>query len=180
MRAVPITVTALAVAFALTACDDGGDAGSSAPSAAKTKQSSGTGACRLDGVGVQVGPASEAPAAGDTGVVPVTLTNRGATCTLKGFPGIELTTGDASFEVAGNKAANPLKLTLRKGETATFAVTYVRGAAGGDKSAAVTDMNISLPGSDAQSGSAWKYGDVALKTAKTPDASVNAFQRAGD
>ena len=129
---------------------------------------------------MQVGPASEAPAAGDTGVVPVTLTNRGATCTLKGFPGIELTTGDASFEVAGNKAANPLKLTLRKGETATFAVTYVRGAAGGDKSAAVTDMNISLPGSDAQSGSAWKYGDVALKTAKTPDASVNAFQRAGD
>ncbi|MGQ4386490.1 DUF4232 domain-containing protein [Streptomyces sp. SAS_270] len=186
MRVVPIAVTALAVAFALTACDDsGGDGGgdktatSTAGAGSTAGSKSGTG-CRLDGVGVQVGPASEAPAAGDTGIVPVTLTNRGATCTLQDFPGIELTTGDASYDVAGDKRAKPLKLTLKKGETATFTVTYVRGASGGKNSAAVTDMNISLPGSDAQAGYSWKYGDVSLKSGGKPDASVSSFQQAGD
>lgn len=179
MRVVPIAVTALAVAFALTACDDsGGDGGGDKTATSTAGSKSGTG-CRLDGIGVQVGPAGKAPAAGDTGIVPVTLTNRGATCTLRDFPGIELTTGSGSYDVPGDKRANPLKLTLKKGETATFTVTYVRGASGGKQSAAVTDMNISLPGSDAQAGYTWKYGDVSLKGTK-PDAMVSSFQQAGD
>ncbi len=87
MRAIPITVTALAAALLLTACDSGGGTGGSDTgnknSGSKNTDST---ACRIGEVGLQVGPANAAPSAGDTGNVPVTLTNKGAKCTLEASP----------------------------------------------------------------------------------------------
>ncbi|WP_369248209.1 DUF4232 domain-containing protein [Streptomyces sp. R41] len=178
MRALPIAVTVLAAALALTSCDDSG--GSKTDEAGKTDKSASTD-CRVDHVGIEVGPANAAPAAGDTGNVPVTLTNRDSTCTLKGFPGLEVHAGGDSTDIAPEKSANPVKLTLAKNDTATFTITYVRGEKGDAKTFDAQTLKISLPGATATQDFKWSYGPVAGKNeAADLNASVSPFQHAGD
>ena len=192
MRAIPITVTVLAAALLLTACDSGGGTGGSDTgnknSGSKSSGSKSSGSkstdsttCRIGEVGLQVGPANAAPAAGDTGNVPVTLTNKGAKCTLEGFPTLSLTAQSASATVPRDQAGAPQKLTLAQGDTASFTLTYVRGKEGDPKSLAATSLKIGLPG--AAEGQSFKrsYGPVqGKKDATDPNASVTAFQQAGD
>ncbi|MEU3347089.1 DUF4232 domain-containing protein [Streptomyces sp. NPDC006700] len=175
MRAIPLTVTALTAALLLTACGSGGgDAGSG------DKNTAGR-TCRIGGVGVQVGPANAAPAAGDTGDVPVTVTNRGDRCTLEGFPGVTLSAGKATATVPQDTSGKPQRLTLAKDDTASFTLTYVRAKEGDTKSLAVTSLKLSLPGASDSQDFPWSYGPVqGKKNANDPDASVTAFQQAGD
>ncbi|MFI1168375.1 DUF4232 domain-containing protein [Streptomyces sp. NPDC020801] len=179
MRAIPITVTALAAALLLSACDSGGSSsGSGTDTGSKNTDST---ACRIGEIGLQVGPANAAPAAGDTGNVPVTLTNKGARCTLEGFPGLALSAGSASATVPADKTGQPQKLTLAKGDTASFTLTYVRGKEGDAKSLAATSLKIGLPGASDSQSFKWSYGPVqGKKDATDPDASVTALQQAGD
>jgi hypothetical protein len=168
---VPLTVTALAAALVLTACDSGGGGGSSddGPKAA---------ACS---VGIEVGPGNVATTAGDTSNLPVTITNRDAgKCTFEGFPGIELNDGKSSWTVAHEKDAKPAKVTLQKDETATFTLTYVVGKTGASDSAAAKTLKIAVPGGGDAQSFPWSYGVVALKNPDTPDASVSPIQTAGD
>ncbi|WP_405924464.1 DUF4232 domain-containing protein [Streptomyces sp. NBC_00035] len=187
MRAIPIAVTALVAALTLTACSDGGgDSSGSGDSdtkatASATDAAAAATACEIGQVGLEAGPASEAPAAGDTGIVPFTITNSGDQCTLEGFPVIGLNADEASATVAGDEAAQPEKLTLAKDDTATFTITYVRGDAADTKSLDAKTVKISLPGATTTKDFPWSYGPVAGKTgASDPDASVSPFQRAGD
>ncbi|WP_221360009.1 DUF4232 domain-containing protein [Streptomyces beigongshangae] len=181
MRTLPITVTALAatLALTLTACGDDGDGGDRKE--AGDRKSGATTACAADKLGQEV-VASEAPAAGDTGTVSVTLTNgSGADCTLEGFPSVALDAGATSLSVAPEEAAEPGRLTVKQDETFSFTITYVRGPAGdATKSAAVRTVKFALPGTDAELSFPWKYGEVALQGQAEPDASVTALQRAGD
>lgn len=159
----------------LTACGSGGGSGSDADA-----KSAAGGACASSALGVQV-DASAAPAAGDTGNVTVTVTNRGAECTLTGFPSVHLKADGSSAAVAEDKAATAQEVTLAKEGAASFTLTYVRGEAGGAKSLAVTKGEFTLPGSDEKRDFPWSYGEVALKGAgNTPDASVTPFQQTGD
>ncbi|PAZ14516.1 hypothetical protein CLM62_19000 [Streptomyces sp. SA15] len=173
MRATPLAVTALAAALLLTACDSGG-----------SDDSNGTGkggdACGIDQLGVEVGPANAAPAAGDTGNIPVSVTNQSSPCALDGFPGIELNAGDKSATVPAADGAKPEKLTLAKGDSVTFTLTYVRGGTSGAESLAAKTLRISMPGAgDDEKSFPWTYGPVALKGGE-PDASVGPFTHAGD
>jgi hypothetical protein len=179
MRALPVrlAVTALAAGLALTACDSkSGDSGNtSGNTSGKAKN---TAECT---VGIKVGPANAATTAGDTGNVPVTVTNDGSrACTFEGFPGVELSGGDTGWKVADQEGANPVKVTLQKGDSATFTITYVRGKADGSDSAAAKTLKITVPGAGAARSFPWSYGEVALKGAKTTDASVSPIQVAGD
>ncbi|MCT9006313.1 DUF4232 domain-containing protein [Streptomyces rhizosphaerihabitans] len=183
MRALPIAVTALAAALALTSCDGGGSSSSSGKSgdSAGSAKKAAVAACVIGDAGIQVGPANAATAAGDTGNIPVTLTNKGAQCTLKGFPGLSVQAGDTSADIAADKSAAPEQLTLAEGDTASFTITYVRGAAGDAKTLAVKTLKISLPGAGTTQSFPWSYGPVAGKgSASEPNASVTPFQHAGD
>ncbi|MDQ0582548.1 DUF4232 domain-containing protein [Streptomyces rishiriensis] len=183
MRAVPLTVTALAAALLLTACG-GGDDSASDTDASKASESTGSGSaggtCAAADLGQEVGPVNAAPAAGDSGNVTVTLTNKGAECTLNGFPTVTLASDGGSADVPKDEAAEAQALTLPAQGTATFTITYVRGEDGGDKSLAVKTVKYGLPGASADQSFPWSYGDVALKSGKVPDATVSAFQQAGD
>ncbi|MFD7436518.1 DUF4232 domain-containing protein [Streptomyces sp. NPDC059861] len=173
MRATSLTVgsAALAAALLLTACGGGGDGDDGGQD---------TSACVLDEVGVEVGPANAAPLAGDTGNIPVTVTNQGAECTLDGFPTVGLQADATSATVTEDEAAQAQKLTLAEGTAATFTITYVRGEASAGGSLDATRVKIGLPGDSATRGFAWSYGPVALGAGGVPDASVGAFQQAGD
>ncbi|MFE9020599.1 DUF4232 domain-containing protein [Streptomyces sp. NPDC007808] len=178
MRATSLAVPALAAALLLTACDsDGGGGNGGGSQDAKARS-----ACQVGEVALQVGPANAAPAAGDTGNVPVTLTNRGdSACTLDGLPGVDLRAGDSSTALKPDEGAVPRKTALAKGATTSFTLTYVRGEEAGGKSLAAETAVIRLPGSAETHDFRWSYGAVALKSdGKTPDASVSGFQRSGD
>ncbi|MFH8284681.1 DUF4232 domain-containing protein [Streptomyces antibioticus] len=179
MRAVPITVTALAAALLLTACsgDDSGDAQGSDDG---TGKAAGT-ACAAADLSPEV-TANAAPAAGDSGNVTVTLTNKGAECVLDGFPAVGLVAGSRTAAVANDPAAEARKITLAEQGTTSFTITYVRRESGA-KSLAVKTVRYGLPGAEETTDFAWSYGDVALTDegeGDAPDASVSAFQQAGD
>ncbi|MFE3037757.1 DUF4232 domain-containing protein [Streptomyces canus] len=179
MRAAPLAVTALAAALLLTGCSGDGD--SSGGDSAAASPSNGT-TCRIDAMDVEVGPASVAPAAGDTGNIPVTLTNQSAECTLDGFPGVDLKAADSTASVPPEEGAKAAKLTLAKGTAATFTLTYTRGEAGAKASLDVKSLAIGLPGAGTQKSFKWSYGPVQGKAdnAGDPTASVGAFTQAGD
>ncbi|MDH6626507.1 hypothetical protein M2271_004324 [Streptomyces sp. LBL] len=179
MRTTPLAVTALAAALLLTACSSGGGGGGGGDSDSSGKAG---GACAIGQLGVEAGPANVAPAVGDTGDIPVSLTNQSAPCVLDGTPGVTLKAGDTSATAPGASGAKPEKLTLAKGESATFTLTYVRGGAAGGKNLAAKTLSISVPGADGDAKSfPWSYGPVALKAeGGAPDASVGPFTRAGD
>ncbi|MFC8433008.1 DUF4232 domain-containing protein [Streptomyces sp. NPDC057253] len=178
MRAAPLAVTALAAALLLTACDDGGDSSADRASASPKSGS----ACAIGTVDLEVGPASVAPAAGDTGNIPVTLTNQSAPCTLEGFPAVDLNAADSTTSLPEDKAAQPQKLTLAKGDTTSFTITYVRGKAGAAGSLDVRTLKIALPGDGTQKSYKWSYGPVEGKSGNASDlnASVSGFTQAGD
>lgn len=112
MRTISVTasVAALAAALLLTSCDDAGDAKNT-----QDKADTAAGAGCAAELAVRFGPANAAPAAGDTGNVPVTVTNRGdAPCTVEGLPGMELVAGDTTAAVPAAEAASDGKATFAK------------------------------------------------------------------
>lgn len=180
MRTTPIAVpAALAALLLLTACDSaGGDGGEDGDGKRENT------ACSVDTVSMEVGPASVAPAAGDTGEVTVGFTNRSAACTLDGFPGATLVgTGDsATLDVPPAEGAKAQELTLAKGESASFTLTYERGTRR-DGAFDAEKLRVGLPGDT--SGSAirtfpWTYGPVAYADRGGHRISVGAYQQVGD
>jgi hypothetical protein len=179
MRATPLPLAVLAAALLLTACSDEGDKGDKGDKGTDTSQDST--ACKIDEVAVEVGPANAAPAVGDTGNVPITITNRAEECTLDGFPAVEFEAGDIVTKAAPDPAAEPQKLTLAKDQAVSLTITYVRGEADPAKSLAVKKGKFALPGSTATHSFPWSYGDVALKGAGPEvDATTSGFQQVGD
>ncbi|MFJ5728733.1 DUF4232 domain-containing protein [Streptomyces paradoxus] len=175
MRTYPLPVAAaLAATVLLTGCSDdktGGD------DVKNTDRRSGS-ACALGDMGVEVA-AGAAPAAGDTGTVTVTLTNKGARCALKGFPGVDLLADDKTTSVSPDEGAKAQSLTLGKGGTTSFTITYVRGEAGSAESLDVHKASFTLPGdTKAAHDLAWSYGEVAWSADEK--ASVSGFETSGD
>ncbi|MEU3936129.1 DUF4232 domain-containing protein [Streptomyces sp. NPDC029044] len=179
MRTFPLALAAaLATTLLLTGCDDDKTGGDDVKNADRKSGS----ACALGDMGVEVG-AGAAPAAGDTGTVTVTLTNKAAQCALKGFPGVDLLAEDTTTSVSPDEGAKAQSLTLGEGGTTSFTITYVRGEAGSEKSLKVHKASFTLPGdSKAAHDLTWSYGEVARKAAGSgaAQASVSGFETSGD
>ncbi|MFJ4538923.1 DUF4232 domain-containing protein [Streptomyces tibetensis] len=176
MRTYPLTLAAaLAATVLLTGCSsDDTSGGDDVKNADRPSDS----ACALGDMGVEVG-AGAAPAAGDTGTVTVTLTNKGARCTLKGFPGVDLLADDKTTSVSPDEGAKAQPLTLGKGGTTSFTITYVRGEAGSAESLAVRKASFTLPGDTKTAHElTWSYGAVDWTEGKKP--SVSGFETSGD
>ncbi|WP_030897681.1 DUF4232 domain-containing protein [Streptomyces sp. NRRL S-474] len=179
MRTLPplALATALAATLLLTACGGGKTTDGDAKDADRKTGS----ACAVGDMEVQVG-AGAAPAAGDTGNVTVTLTNQGAPCTLKGFPAVDLLAEDSTTSVSPEEGAKAQPLTLGKGATTSFTITYVRGEAGSAKSLAVRKASFTLPGASRDEHELkWSYGEVAGRDGGgAAQASVSGFESSGD
>ncbi|HET9380035.1 MAG TPA: DUF4232 domain-containing protein [Streptomyces sp.] len=170
-------LVSVAAALLLASCGGGGEEADGGASAT----AGGAAACRAGDVGVEVGAANAAPAAGDTGNVPVAVTNQGRPCTLDGMPGVRISAGGKSVEVAAQKGATAQPLELAEGGSASFTLTYVRGEKGAAGGFAADTLNVTLPGDSGESGARrfpWTYGPLAGTGAD--DISVGAFQQSGD
>lgn len=186
MRTAPTAIAAaLLAALTLTACggSDGGDGGEDGKTGAATPESGKGGACTAAQAGFEIGPSSAAPAAGDEGAVPVTVTNKGdAACTLKGLAGVDLIAGERSWALKAQEGASQdTEVTLAGGQSMTFTIAYVRGVAGDtEKSAAVDAVKLTLPGDSKVSSFKWPDPEVAVKSESTLEATVGPFLPAGD
>ncbi|UUU24056.1 DUF4232 domain-containing protein [Streptomyces sp. DSM 40750] len=186
MRTAPTAIAAaLLAALTLTACssDDGDDGGDDGKTSAATAESGKGAACTAEQAGFEVGPSSAAPAAGDEGAVPVTVTNNsGAACTLKGTAGVDLFAGNMSWALQPQEGASQeSEVTLEDGQSMTFTISYVRGVAGDTaKSADVDELKFTLPGDSKVNSLQWPDPEVAVKSESTLDATVGPFLRAGD
>ncbi|MFJ4820342.1 DUF4232 domain-containing protein [Streptomyces sp. NPDC088801] len=170
MRTFPLALAAaLATTLLLTGCDDDKTGGDDVKNADRKSGS----ACALGDMGVEVG-AGAAPAAGDTGTVTVTLTNKGAQCALKGFPAVDLLADAKTTSVSPDEGAKAQSLTLGKGGTTSFTITYVRGEAGSAESLDVRKASFTLPGDTRTAHElTWSYGEVAWADEKP---SVSGFE----
>ncbi|MDQ1017384.1 DUF4232 domain-containing protein [Streptomyces afghaniensis] len=181
MRTLPPLALAAGLAATLlltTSCEDGKTGGDNAKNADRP----GGSACVIGDLGVEVG-AGAAPAAGDTGNVTVTLTNQGGACTLKGFPAVDLLAEDGTTSVSPEQTAKSRPLTLGKGSTTSFTITYVRGETGSSKSLTVRKASFALPGATADARDLpWSYGEVARRDGSggAAQASVSGFETSGD
>ncbi len=192
MRTTPVAVTAaLLASLTLAAC--GGEpenttdatTDTTAESSAKSSTDDKPTACEAEQFAIDFGPSSAAPAAGDTGNIPVTLTNRGGSCVLQGSPDTDVSAGDKSWTVRPEQSAEGTEkgteLTLAESAAATFTITYVRGAAGDpEKAAAVDTVTFTLPGDSAGQRHKWPDAEVAVKSANELDITVSPFLPAGD
>ncbi|MEV5105541.1 DUF4232 domain-containing protein [Streptomyces massasporeus] len=175
MRTYPLTLAAaLAATVLLTGCSDDSSGGDDVKNADRPSDS----ACALGDMGVEIGAAA-APAAGDTGTVTVTLTNKGAQCTLKGFPGVDLLADDKTTSVSPDEGAKAQSLTLAKGGTTSFTLTYVRSETGSANSLDVRKASFTLPGDTRTAHElTWSYGSVDWTDDQKP--SVSGFETSGD
>jgi hypothetical protein len=182
MRTTPVAVTAaLLAALTLTACSGESDDTTAKKSSAKSSTDGKSTACKAEQFAIDFGPSSAAPAAGDTGSIPVTLTNQGSSCVLQGSPGAEVSAGGTSWAVSPEQSAEATKLTLAENHAATFTITYVRGAAGDpEKAAKVDTVKFTLPGDSAEQSYKWPDAEVAVKSGNELDITVSSFLQAGD
>src|ERR1044072_2130933 len=113
IRAAPLAVPARAAALLLTGCssDSSGSGGDDSAAASPGNDTT----CRIGAMDVEVGPANVAPAAGDTGNIPVPLTNQSAQCTRDASPGAAPTATDSSPSLSPADGTKSAKLTLAKG-----------------------------------------------------------------
>ncbi|GAA3821523.1 DUF4232 domain-containing protein [Streptomyces phyllanthi] len=176
--AVAGTVTAAFVAaLTLTACSGGESDGSDAKSPADDKPA----ACEAGKFAIDFGPGNPAPAVGDTGNIPVTLTNNGTACVLRGVPATKVFAGSTSWAVGAEESSQAQKLTLAEGAAATFTITYVRGAAGDPaKGAEVDTVKFTLPGDSAEQSYEWPDAEIAVKSEKELDITVSPILPSGD
>ncbi|MFF5310460.1 DUF4232 domain-containing protein [Streptomyces massasporeus] len=175
MRTYPLTLAAaLAATVLLTGCSDDKSGGDDVKNADRPSDS----ACALGDMKVEVGAAA-APAAGDTGTVTVSLGNKGAQCALKGFPGVDLLADAKTTSVSPDEGAKAQSLTLGKGGTTSFTITYVRSEAGSPESLDVRKASFTLPGDTRTAHElTWSYGAVDWTDDQKP--SVSGFETSGD
>ncbi|MGW0844895.1 DUF4232 domain-containing protein [Streptomyces sp. NPDC002787] len=186
MRTAPTAIAAaLLAALTLTACSsDGGDGGGGdSTTGAATPEAAKGAACTAAQADFEVGPSSAAPAAGDEGAVPVTVTNKsGAACTLKGNAHVELRFGEKSMPIVAQEGTSEdTEVTLGDGQSVSFTIAYVRGPAGDpEKGADVDKLSFGLPGETKANSYDWPDAEVAFTSGGTLDAHVGPFLPVGD
>jgi len=167
MRVKNLSLLAVAVAagLSLTACNgDDSSAQGSGDSSASAGQKSDTGTGAPDGSG-EIGASGGTDAGGGAssdscktsqlgfssshgmaeGSLLVNLKNTGsATCTLQGFPGVDLKSKDGSVS-AERSDLTPEKVSVKPGEETRFTLTYPPNTSGGT-GASFTSLSVTPPG----------------------------------
>ncbi|MFJ9345279.1 DUF4232 domain-containing protein [Streptomyces sp. NPDC101237] len=141
----------------------GGSTGAAASGGSAAGGSS-TAACQASGLGYSW--ADTGSGSGQKHAV-VALTNKsGRTCTLYGFPGVDLVDGGRQWSLRRTDAT-PRRVTLASGAAAHFTLTYLPSDAGDSTAFTPTTVVITAPDQRTSYDLPWHGGPVVLQDGAT-------------
>ncbi|MFI1097693.1 DUF4232 domain-containing protein [Streptomyces sp. NPDC020917] len=124
--------------------------------------------CHTAGLSFAIAPGSGAQSVGSAGPVIITMTNHGSrTCTMKGYPGIDLTGAGQTWSLSRQTSVTPHLVTLRPGGRTTFTITYLPYAAGDGRKLDVKTIVITPPNETTSAKVAWEFQPVLLQDGAT-------------
>ncbi|MFD8478620.1 DUF4232 domain-containing protein [Kitasatospora sp. NPDC059673] len=164
IRQLSAAAVVAALGVSLTACADDRPSGPVAPAGpvapvaaelpvspvvASSPAAKGTRPCTAADLRATVAAASVVPASDGPVVERIELANRGtATCTMQGFPGVDLVSGETTWSLPRSRSAQARTVTLPPGGTAYLLIDYLpyrgRGQRGQDEFK-VTSMVLTPP-----------------------------------
>ncbi|MFJ5641081.1 DUF4232 domain-containing protein [Streptomyces sp. NPDC093223] len=142
----------------------GGSTGTAASGGSAAGSGSATAACQASGLGYSW--ADTGSGSGQKHAV-VALTNKsGRTCTLYGFPGVDLVDGGRQWSLRRTDAT-PQRVTLASGAAAHFTLTYLPSDAGDSTAFTPTTVVITAPDQRTSFDLPWHGGPVVLQDGAT-------------
>ncbi|MEV7033917.1 DUF4232 domain-containing protein [Streptomyces sp. NPDC093272] len=141
-----------------------GTGGSTGTGGSAAGGGSATAACQASGLGYSW--ADTGSGSGQKHAV-VALTNKsGRTCTLYGFPGVDLVDGGRQWSLRRTDAT-PQRVTLASGAAARFTLTYLPSDAGDSTAFTPTTVVITAPDQRTSYDLPWHGGPVVLQDGAT-------------
>jgi hypothetical protein len=133
-----------------------------------TDPSSGTARCHTSGLAVSFGAGDgTVSSSDDQQKLPVVLKNKGTgSCTLQGFPGVDLKGGGTTWSLTRSSATTK-KVTLAPGAGAQFTITFLPWTEGSGTEFKATTLVITPPNETAQATLAWPGGSILLQDGAT-------------
>ncbi|KPI30513.1 Protein of unknown function DUF4232 [Actinobacteria bacterium OK074] len=130
--------------------------------------STGTSRCHTSGLGFSYGPGDgQVSSSDDQQALPVVLKNKtSATCTIQGFPGVDLKSSSGTWSLT-RSSATPKTVTLAAGSSATFTITYLPWNKGSGTEFKATSVVITPPNETTSATLAWPGGSVELQDGAT-------------
>ncbi|MCL2729466.1 MAG: DUF4232 domain-containing protein [Actinomycetia bacterium] len=113
-------------------------------------------------------PGSGAQSVGSAGGVIIAMTNHGSkTCTMKGYPGVDLTGGGQTWSLGRQTSVSPHLVTLRPGGKTSFTITYMPYSDGDGRKLDVKTIVITPPNETTSAKVAWEFQPVLLQDGAT-------------
>ncbi|CAG6398601.1 DUF4232 domain-containing protein [Streptomyces cocklensis] len=168
------TATATATPDAATATPSAtsDDGGTTATAKGTTTGTAATARCQTSNLGFTFGPDSGAQAVGSPGGIEVVLTNKGSgTCTLQGFPGLDIVSNKGTHWSLVRQARSAAKVTLKPGAAASFEITYLpydANDSGGSAAFHAASILVTPPGETHSTTLKWDgFADVMDQSGAT-------------
>jgi hypothetical protein len=142
------------------------DSGSSTGTGAGTGTSSTR--CHTAGLTFSFGPGDgTVSSSDDQQKLAVVLKNKGsATCTLQGFPGVDLKSAGGSWSLV-RSSVTPKKATLAPGNSATFVISFLPWTKGSGTEFKATSVIVTPPNETTSATLTWPGGSVLLQDGAT-------------
>ncbi|MBY8880306.1 DUF4232 domain-containing protein [Actinacidiphila acidipaludis] len=156
---------------ATTAPSGSTSGGGSADSKASSNGSGGSGGgqgCRTADLALSVAAGSGAQSVGSAGPVIIKMTNHGSrTCTMKGYPGVDLVGGGTRWSLSRQTSVSPRAVTVAPGASTSFTVTYMPYSAGSGQQIDVKTIVITPPNETHSTDLPWEFQPVLLQDGAT-------------
>lgn len=127
--------------------------------------------CRTSHLGFSFGPDSGAQSVDSQGGIDVVLTNNGSdTCTLDGFPGVDVISKSGTHWSLARQGKSAGNVTLRSGADASFDITYLpfnANNSGGSAAFHAASLLITPPGETHSATLKWGFADVMDQSGAT-------------
>lgn len=152
------------------AAEKGSSAGSESDSGSDASSGSGSGSgsttCHADGLSGTIAAGSGAQSVDSPGVEVVELTNTGsATCTMHGFPGLDLIASNGHHWSLARKSASATTVTLAPGGKAYFGIDYMPYQSGDGMEFKASSILITPPNDTHQLSVKWGEQSVLDQSA---------------
>lgn len=124
--------------------------------------------CHTAGLTFSFGPGDgTVSSSDDQQKLAVVLKNKGsATCTLQGFPGVDLKSAGGSWSLV-RSSVTPKKATLAPGNSATFVISFLPWTKGSGTEFKATSVIVTPPNETTSATLTWPGGSVLLQDGAT-------------